>query len=25
VRLSEKQSVAISYPDFFRDLRKCFA
>ncbi len=25
VRLSEKQSVAISYPDFFRDLKRCFA
>jgi 3-phosphoshikimate 1-carboxyvinyltransferase len=24
VRLSEKQSVAISYPDFFRDLKRCF-
>ena len=24
VRLSEKKSVAISYPDFFRDLRRCF-
>jgi 3-phosphoshikimate 1-carboxyvinyltransferase len=25
VRLSEKKSVAISYPGFFQDLRKCFA
>ena len=25
IRLSEKKSVAISYPNFFRDLRKCFA
>ncbi len=25
VKLSEKKSVAISYPSFFRDLRKCFA
>jgi len=25
VRLSEKKSVAISYPDFFRDLKRCFA
>lgn len=25
VRLSEKKSVAISYPDFFRDLKQCFA
>lgn len=25
IRLSEKQSVAISYPGFFRDLRQCFA
>jgi len=24
VKLSEKNSVAISYPSFFRDLRKCF-
>ncbi len=24
VRLSEKKSVAISYPNFFRDLRQCF-
>ncbi|HKC41275.1 MAG TPA: 3-phosphoshikimate 1-carboxyvinyltransferase [Gemmatimonadales bacterium] len=24
VRLSEKKSVAISYPDFFRDLKRCF-
>jgi len=24
VKLSEKKSVAISYPSFFRDLRKCF-
>lgn len=25
VKLSEKQSVAISYPHFFRDLKRCFA
>jgi 3-phosphoshikimate 1-carboxyvinyltransferase len=25
IRLSEKKSVAISYPNFFRDLRQCFA
>jgi len=25
VRLSEKKSVAISYPNFFRDLKRCFA
>ena len=25
VTLSEKKSVAISYPDFFRDLKRCFA
>ncbi len=25
VKLSEKKSVAISYPSFFRDLRTCFA
>src|SRR2546422_350806 len=25
VRLSEKRSVAISYPNFFRDLKRCFA
>ena len=25
VRLSEKRSVAISYPNFFRDLKACFA
>jgi len=25
VRLSEKRSVAISYPNFFRDLQRCFA
>jgi 3-phosphoshikimate 1-carboxyvinyltransferase len=25
VRLSEKKSVAISYPNFFRDLQRCFA
>jgi 3-phosphoshikimate 1-carboxyvinyltransferase len=25
VALSEKKSVAISYPDFFRDLKRCFA
>lgn len=25
VTLSEKKSVAISYPDFFRDLERCFA
>jgi len=25
VQLSEKKSVAISYPDFFRDLKRCFA
>jgi 3-phosphoshikimate 1-carboxyvinyltransferase len=25
VRLSEKQSVGISYPNFFRDLKRCFA
>lgn len=25
VRLSEKRSVAISYPHFFQDLRRCFA
>lgn len=25
VRLSEQRSVAISYPNFFRDLRACFA
>lgn len=25
VRLSEKKSVAISYPAFFRDLKRCFA
>jgi len=25
IRLSEKKSVAISYPDFFRDLKRCFA
>ena len=25
VRLSEKKSVAISYPSFFRDLKRCFA
>ena len=25
VRLSEKTSVAISYPNFFRDLKRCFA
>jgi 3-phosphoshikimate 1-carboxyvinyltransferase len=25
VRLSERKSVAISYPDFFRDLKRCFA
>jgi len=24
VRLSERKSVAISYPDFFRDLKRCF-
>ena len=24
VRLSEKRSVAISYPNFFRDLKRCF-
>ncbi len=25
IRLSEKQSVGISYPNFFRDLKRCFA
>jgi 3-phosphoshikimate 1-carboxyvinyltransferase len=25
VKLSEKKSVAISYPNFFRDLKRCFA
>jgi len=25
VQLSEKKSVAISYPNFFRDLKRCFA
>jgi len=25
IRLSEKKSVAISYPNFFRDLKRCFA
>jgi len=25
VRLSEKKSVTISYPSFFRDLKRCFA
>jgi 5-enolpyruvylshikimate-3-phosphate synthase len=25
IRLAEKKSVAISYPNFFRDLRQCFA
>jgi 5-enolpyruvylshikimate-3-phosphate synthase len=25
VKLSEKKSVAISYPTFFRDLKRCFA
>jgi 3-phosphoshikimate 1-carboxyvinyltransferase len=25
IKLSEKKSVAISYPDFFRDLKRCFA
>lgn len=25
VKLSERKSVAISYPDFFRDLKRCFA
>ena len=25
VRLSEQKSVAISYPNFFRDLKRCFA
>ena len=25
IRLSERKSVAISYPSFFRDLRQCFA
>lgn len=25
VRLSERKSVAISYPNFFRDLKRCFA
>jgi 5-enolpyruvylshikimate-3-phosphate synthase len=24
VKLSEKKSVAISYPNFFRDLKQCF-
>jgi len=25
VRLSERKSVRISYPNFFRDLKRCFA
>lgn len=25
IKLSERKSVAISYPDFFRDLKRCFA
>jgi 3-phosphoshikimate 1-carboxyvinyltransferase len=25
IRLSEKKSVGISYPNFFRDLKRCFA